>query len=330
MMKSNLLRSLAFAALLFASFAAHANETTVDTPNLHVYTNGAGTSVVAPGINVQTPGSVTVTSAAKNTTSTTATASYVNANMPNMDFSNQKLAGVDFSNAVLTGSNFSGTDLTGANLTNANLANANLTGATLVKAQLVNAVLTEANLTNADFSGADLTNATVVGATATGTRFTKAVLTNVDMGSMHAQTAARPDFVEASSIRTALKTDPAHPSEQRRIDLTVNFDFNSDKLTPDGAKQVREIAAALKDSDLQTSRILVEGHTDAVGTDDYNQKLSEQRALRVLHTLEKEYKVSSAKLSAQGFGKTQPIASNDSDLGRATNRRVALVNLGDN
>lgn len=72
----------------------------------------------------------------------------------------------------------------------------------------------------------------------------------------------------------------------------------------------------------------VEGHTDNVGGDDYNQKLSEQRASSVRDFLVSQG-LSSTAITARGFGKTQPVASNDSSAGRQMNRRVELVVSGD-
>jgi outer membrane protein OmpA-like peptidoglycan-associated protein len=193
---------------------------------------------------------------------------------------------------------------------------------------LSNSTLSGTNLTNADLSRANLTNATVDHAIAVHTRFDGAILVNVDMSLLIQKPPARPAFTDARTISSALKIDPAQPSMPRKIDLTVNFDFNSDQLNAEGAKQVREIASALMDEGLKKSHITIEGHTDSIGSDAYNQDLSYRRAKRVLIGLTTEYNISPARLSAKGFGKTRPIASNDNDLGRAMNRRVTLVNPG--
>ena len=75
-------------------------------------------------------------------------------------------------------------------------------------------------------------------------------------------------------------------------------------------------------------KLEVEGHTDSVGGDDYNQKLSEQRAAAVRDFLVSEG-VSSNLVTAKGFGKAQPVASNDTAAGRQRNRRVEMVVSGD-
>jgi outer membrane protein OmpA-like peptidoglycan-associated protein len=75
-------------------------------------------------------------------------------------------------------------------------------------------------------------------------------------------------------------------------------------------------------------KLEVEGHTDSVGSDDYNQKLSEQRASTVREFLIKQG-LDSSTITAQGLGKTQPVASNDTATGRQLNRRVEMIVSGD-
>src|SRR5262249_40409909 len=75
-------------------------------------------------------------------------------------------------------------------------------------------------------------------------------------------------------------------------------------------------------------RLEAEGHTDSVGSDDFNQQLSEKRAMTVRDFLAQQG-VSLASLGAHGFGKTLPVASNDTAAGRQRNRRVELVVAGD-
>jgi outer membrane protein OmpA-like peptidoglycan-associated protein len=72
----------------------------------------------------------------------------------------------------------------------------------------------------------------------------------------------------------------------------------------------------------------VEGHTDSVGGDDYNQRLSEQRGGAVRDYLVQQG-MQSTSVTTKGFGKTQPVASNDTAAGRHQNRRVELVISGD-
>ena len=69
--------------------------------------------------------------------------------------------------------------------------------------------------------------------------------------------------------------------------------------------------------------ITVEGHTDSTGTDEYNQNLSERRAIGVRNLLVRNG-VSASRITTMGFGKTQPVASNKTEAGRAKNRRVEI------
>jgi outer membrane protein OmpA-like peptidoglycan-associated protein len=74
-------------------------------------------------------------------------------------------------------------------------------------------------------------------------------------------------------------------------------------------------------------KLSVEGHTDSLLADDFNQKLSERRAAAVKEALVTRYAIVAARLTTQGFGETKPRASNDTLAGRARNRRVELVRL---
>jgi outer membrane protein OmpA-like peptidoglycan-associated protein len=74
--------------------------------------------------------------------------------------------------------------------------------------------------------------------------------------------------------------------------------------------------------------LAIEGHTDSVGSESYNQDLSEKRADSVRDYLAKQ-NIPMASMTAQGFGKMQPVASNDTAEGRQQNRRVELVVSGD-
>jgi OOP family OmpA-OmpF porin len=105
----------------------------------------------------------------------------------------------------------------------------------------------------------------------------------------------------------------------------VLFDFNKATLKPesDGVLQ-RVLAFVQKDP---TLKLEVQGHTDNVGGDDYNQKLSEARAKSVLAWLT-QHGIAAGRLSFKGYGKTVPVASNDTDEGRAKNRRVEIARPG--
>jgi OOP family OmpA-OmpF porin len=104
----------------------------------------------------------------------------------------------------------------------------------------------------------------------------------------------------------------------------VHFAFDKSDLTPQ-AMSILDSAAALLD---KHDRVLVEvaGHTDSIGTEAYNQGLSERRANSVKNYLVSKG-VKASRLTAKGYGESQPVASNDTEAGRAENRRVELIVL---
>ncbi len=106
----------------------------------------------------------------------------------------------------------------------------------------------------------------------------------------------------------------------------VLFDTAKFSLRPLAREKLAKVAGIV--SGHPGLRLEVEGHTDSVGADDYNQQLSEQRGAAVRDYLLQEGMAAGA-VSAKGFGKTQPVASNDTAEGRQQNRRVEIVISGD-
>ena len=106
----------------------------------------------------------------------------------------------------------------------------------------------------------------------------------------------------------------------------VLFDTAKFSLRPLAREKLAKVAGII--SGHPGLRLQVEGHTDSVGSDEYNQKLSEERAGAVRDYLSQSGVAANA-LSATGFGKSQPVATNDTATGRQTNRRVELVVSGE-
>ncbi len=102
----------------------------------------------------------------------------------------------------------------------------------------------------------------------------------------------------------------------------ILFDVNSATLKPATQKALDDFAASLNKYD--DTNILVEGHADATGPDDYNLKLSKQRADAVAGYLESKA-VKSSRVDEKGYGETQPVADNTTEAGRAQNRRVDVA-----
>jgi OmpA-OmpF porin, OOP family len=133
---------------------------------------------------------------------------------------------------------------------------------------------------------------------------------------------------EFNEIRVA---DAAAVNKDMGSDLKTNchvaiygvlFDFNKSTLQPASDPVLQQILDLLKKN--PTQKIEVQGHTDNVGGDAYNQTLSEARA-KAIDTWLAQHGIVGDRLTAKGFGKTKPIADNATDAGRAKNRRVEIT-----
>ena len=102
----------------------------------------------------------------------------------------------------------------------------------------------------------------------------------------------------------------------------ILFDFDSSTLKPESYKVLDEAVAKLKsNNDLV---FLIEGHTDNVGEDAYNLSLSKARAKSVMNYFVSKGIVAS-RITSEGYGESKPIAGNDTEAGRANNRRVEII-----
>lgn len=102
----------------------------------------------------------------------------------------------------------------------------------------------------------------------------------------------------------------------------VLFAFDSDAIAKKAEPTLKKVAQLIVDD--PDGAVTIEGHTDSVGSDKYNLDLSQRRARSVAKWLT-AHGVDSSRLSEKGKGESQPVASNDSDAGRAKNRRVDFV-----
>ena len=100
------------------------------------------------------------------------------------------------------------------------------------------------------------------------------------------------------------------------------FDFNSDQIKPAAAQNLRNLASSL--GKYPNSSLLIVGHTDAVGSDDFNRGLSERRARSTAMYLVGQG-VTADRLKTMGLGETEPVAPNDTDANMAKNRRVEVA-----
>ncbi|EJM67387.1 outer membrane protein/peptidoglycan-associated lipoprotein [Pseudomonas sp. GM49] len=114
----------------------------------------------------------------------------------------------------------------------------------------------------------------------------------------------------------------AEPVQSEVITLSdVLFVFNQSDLTPTAKSQLVALMSKFEDADVVSIKVV--GHTDSVGSDAYNQSLSERRASSVAEYLLSQG-VAPNKVTSEGKGKSQPIADNETEEGRAKNRRVDL------
>ncbi len=124
-------------------------------------------------------------------------------------------------------------------------------------------------------------------------------------------------FVDAKQMQGDIAT-------KGRIALYgILFDFNKADIKPESKPTLDEIAKLLKDN--PALKLLVVGHTDNVGTLEFNRDLSARRAASVVKELTGTYGISSGRLHAEGVAFLCPVDQNDTDEGRAKNRRVELV-----
>ncbi|PVZ13602.1 MULTISPECIES: OmpA family protein [unclassified Pseudomonas] len=105
-----------------------------------------------------------------------------------------------------------------------------------------------------------------------------------------------------------------------RVELDVKFDFDKAVVKPNSYADIKNLADFMKQYPQTTTT--VEGHTDSVGTDAYNQKLSEKRAAAVRNVLVNQYGVQGSRVNSVGYGESRPVADNATEAGRAVNRRV--------
>ena len=123
-----------------------------------------------------------------------------------------------------------------------------------------------------------------------------------------AQAIAEPEVEAEPEVRTIT------------VRLNVEFEFNNDTVLAVYGDQLEAIAAAMKAQD--DIDLVLEGHSDSRGADQYNMSLSDRRAKAVKAKLVEDYGIPAARISAVGYGETKPIATNETDEGRARNRRV--------
>jgi OmpA-OmpF porin, OOP family len=138
--------------------------------------------------------------------------------------------------------------------------------------------------------------------------------------------AAEPD-TRARGIGPAPKPQ-VPPVNGATAVLNVLFASNSDRILPAYYADLAKLGQALTPILASGANVRIEGHTDSLGPDPYNQRLSQKRAESVKGYLVQHFTLPPERLVAEGYGESRPIASNDTTEGRGQNRRVQVVNLG--
>jgi len=137
------------------------------------------------------------------------------------------------------------------------------------------------------------------------------------------------DSVRGRATRSLSNTEreeiAAAAKDKPNIDLTITFDYNSADISAKSLPEAQKLGRALTNDDLKGSTFLLAGHTDAAGSDNYNQDLSERRADSIKRYLMDNFHIASTDLVTVGYGKSklkdpaQPLAE--------VNRRVQVVNM---
>ncbi len=147
--------------------------------------------------------------------------------------------------------------------------------------------------------------------------------------------AAEKKLLDSVRNRTAHSLTPnereqiaAAAAAKPSIDIEINFDYRSAKISRSAAPVVNTLGRALSSADLKGTTFILAGHTDGKGSLPYNQELSEKRVDTVKRYLVDHFKLSPTSLVAVGYGKTR--LKNENDPFGPENRRVQVVNMEDN
>jgi outer membrane protein OmpA-like peptidoglycan-associated protein len=113
--------------------------------------------------------------------------------------------------------------------------------------------------------------------------------------------------------------------EKPSIDVEINFDYGSAKIGPAAVPALTALGNALSNDDLKGSTFVIAGHTDGVGSEPYNQDLSEQRADAIKRYLIEHFRIPAASLVTVGYGKTK--LKNEGSPAAPENRRAQIANM---
>lgn len=142
-------------------------------------------------------------------------------------------------------------------------------------------------------------------------------------------TSQQPHVASSKPVPVPVATSPTPPTAAApAVNLTVNFANGSADLTPDAVRTLDELGRALASNELSAYRFRIEGHTDTVGSRDYNRALSARRAVAVVDYISRKYGVNPARLQAVGMGDDGLLVPTPPQTPEPRNRRVQVINLG--
>lgn len=244
---------------------------------------------------------------------------YSNMELKKNDFSYQNLAHADFSNATLYKVNFSGANLVGANFESTDLKKVNFSGANLTGANFVNATFKKCNLLGAIVDGTNFTNVDFGKSKISGVDFSRSTMENINMNDVNLSGTTS---LSSSNIEIILTNKDY---KMPKVNLDIRFSHDSDHVKAHSMRQLDELAKALQSRALIGKKIIIEGHTDSDGSNEYNLDLSQRRANNIVNILVNKYGIVSSRLVAKGYGESTPIYSNKSRFGKSANRRVTVA-----
>ncbi len=146
---------------------------------------------------------------------------------------------------------------------------------------------------------------------------------------LSAQTGLKSDGLGVQEAISALKAKKTPFAIRVNLKSDVLFDFDKADIKSEAASTLSKVALIIEKKG--KGQVLIEGHTDSKGTNEYNQRLSEKRAFAVKRWLVEKHGIAASRIEAKGWGETKPVAPNtnpdgsDNPAGRAMNRRVVIT-----
>jgi OOP family OmpA-OmpF porin len=135
--------------------------------------------------------------------------------------------------------------------------------------------------------------------------------------------AAPPAMIEEEPLPPVPAAEPTADITKYCLTLDIKFDIDKAIIRDEYRDEIGRVAAFMQQ--YPTTTTVIEGHTDDVGSAEYNMTLSQKRAESVVNYLVEKFGIDRTRLSARGFGKTRPITDNTSDAGRQKNRRIEAI-----